>query len=202
MTLVLGITGGIASGKSTVSALFEANGAELVDADRIAREVVQQGSPGLRDVVAAFGAAVLSADGSLDRKALGALVFSDRAARTTLEALLHPRILSEVGRRLADARSHRLPLVVLDAALLVEMGLHRHCDRVLVVTAPVEARIARIHRRDGLPAEAAAARIAAQATDAERRAVADHVIDNDAGLDALRAAFAGLWPQFEPLLRP
>lgn len=185
MSVVVGLTGGIASGKSTVARLFGALGVPVVDADAVARDVVAPGSDGLREVVEAFGRSVLAADGTLSRQALGALVFSDAAARRKLEHITHPRIAAESGRRLAAATEGGAPYALYEAALLVENGAHRMFPALIVVTAPADVQRARIAARDGLDASAAHARITAQAPVATKTAAADWVIVNDGELAAL-----------------
>jgi dephospho-CoA kinase len=191
--LRIGLTGGIGSGKSTVSALLAARGAVIIDADRIAREVVEPGTPGLARVVERFGAGVLTPDGALDRAALGAIVFADEAARRDLEGILHPLISAEAGRRAAAAPPdavvvHEIPLLV-EAA---DAAASRDHDVVVVVEAPLDVRIRRLAER-GVTSHDARARIAAQATDEERRAVADHVLDNGGDRADLERQVDALW---------
>ena len=188
--LKVGLTGGIGSGKSAVARLLASYGAVVVDADRIAREVVEPGTPGLAAVVEAFGPEVLAPDGSLDRPALAAVVFADPEARRRLDAIVHPL----VRRRSAelDASAPRDAVVVHDVPLLVETGRWHPYDLVLVVEADREIRVARLVGR-GLSAEDARARIAAQATDEQRRAVADAVLDNSGTLEELAAQVDRFW---------
>ena len=185
--MVVGLTGGIASGKSTVARLFGGLGVPVVDADEVAREVVAPGSEGLREVVAAFGAGVLTSEGALDRQALGAIVFGDAAARAKLEGLTHPRIALESGKRLAAAGASGAPYVLYEAALLVENGAYRMFPALVVVTAPEHVQRARLAARDGLDEAQVGARIAAQAPVAAKVAVADWVIDNGGDLATLEA---------------
>jgi dephospho-CoA kinase len=186
----IGLTGGIGSGKSTVSALLAARGAVIVDADRIAREVVEPGTPGLAAVVDAFGPGVLTADGSLDRPALAGIVFADPAARRTLDAIVHPLVRARAAELEAVAPSGAV--VVHDVPLLVESGQASSYDLVLVVQADPETRVARLVQR-GLTADDARARIAAQATDEQRRAVADVVLDNSGTPEQLAAQVDRFW---------
>lgn len=190
--LRIGLTGGIGSGKSTVSELLAARGAVIVDADRIAREVVEPGTPGLAAVVEAFGEQVLAADGSLDRPALAAVVFSDPAARARLDAIVHPL----VRRRSAElvAASPADAVVVNDVPLLVETGQVASFDVVLVVEADPEIRVARLVRR-GLTEDDARARIASQASDEQRRAVADVVLDNSGTPEELAEQVDRFWAE-------
>jgi dephospho-CoA kinase len=190
--LRIGLTGGIGSGKSTVSRLLAERGAVIVDADRIAREVVERGTPGLAAVVEAFGDGVLSADGALDRPALAAIVFSDPEARARLDGIVHPLVRSRSAELAAAAPPDAV--LVNDVPLLVETGQAGSYDLVLVVEADEETRVARLVQR-GLTAGDARARIAAQATDEQRRAVADVVLDNSGSLEDLAAQVEGFWAQ-------
>jgi dephospho-CoA kinase len=184
---VVGLTGGIASGKSTVARLLAARGVPVLDADEVARDVVAPGTEGLAEVVAAFGPQVLGPDGALDRKRLGERVFADAEARARLGAIVHPRIAVESRRRLAALAERGAPYVVYEAALLVENGAYRMFPVLVVVCAPEHARIQRIMERDGLGEAEARARLRAQLDDAEKRAVADFVVDNDGSRADLEA---------------
>jgi dephospho-CoA kinase len=183
--LRIGLTGGIASGKSTVARLFAAKGVPVIDLDEVAREVVEPGRPALAAIAEEFGEDLLDAEGRLDRGALRRRVFEDPEARRRLEALLHPRILEEAVR-LAGAAGGPYQLFVVP--LLVESGLAGWVDRVLVVDCPVEAQLERLLARDGGDEAEARAMLAAQASRKQRLAVADDVILNDGGLDRLPAA--------------
>jgi dephospho-CoA kinase len=190
----IGLTGGIGSGKSAVSRLLAEYGAIVVDADRIAREVVERGTQGLAAVTAEFGPEVLRPDGTLDRDRLGAIVFADDAARQRLNAIVHPLVGARSAEIVAAAPDDAV--LVHDVPLLVENGLAPYYDLVVVVEAPVELRIERLARDRGMSEEAARARIAAQASDAERRAVADVVIRNDGSLAELRTEVAKFWHEY------
>jgi dephospho-CoA kinase len=181
----IGLTGGIASGKSTVARLLERWNVGTVDADMIAREVVAAGSEGLREVVAAFGGGVLTPEGALDREKLGALVFNDPAARAKLQAITHPRIGRLSAERLAALHEGPSPYVVYDAPLLVEVGSHKGLHALIVVAAGPETQLARAIARGGLSREQALQRIAAQLPLAEKIDVADYVIYNDGSLEDL-----------------
>ena len=181
----IGLTGGIASGKSSASRVLRELGVVVVDADQIAREVVERGSEGLAEVVAAFGEGVLAADGSLDRERLAALVFGDEAARKRLQAITHPRIGRLSAERIAQGLTSEAPYVVYDAPLLVEVGAHRGLDALIVVSASEAQQVARAQARDGMAEDQARARIAAQLPLARKVEVADYVIDNDGTLEQL-----------------
>ncbi len=185
MTVRVGLTGGVASGKSTVSAILSELGAVVIDADAIAREVVARGTPGLAAVVAEFGAGVLTPEGELDRAAMGALVFSDPAARKRLEGIIHPLVHRRSAELEADAPSGAV--VVHDIPLLTEVGRAGSFDAVVVVDAPEQLQVSRMTEDRGWTREDAESRIAAQASREERLAIATHVIDNTGSLAALRA---------------
>ncbi|MCA1827607.1 MAG: dephospho-CoA kinase [Myxococcales bacterium] len=174
---IWGLTGNIGSGKSTVARLLAARGVPVVDADRIAREVVEPGRPALREIAARWPQ-VVSKDGTLDRKALAARVFDDRAERELLNQIVHPRIAEEVSARLGALAAGGQPVAVYEAALIVENGLHDSLDGLIVVTAPEEAQIARLRLRDGMTEAEARARIAAQLPAAEKLRHATFVIEN------------------------
>jgi dephospho-CoA kinase len=197
--LRIGLTGGIGSGKSTVARLLAERGAHLVDADVLAREVVEPGTPGLAAVVDAFGEGVLTADGALDRPALAAVVFGDPEARARLDGIVHPLV-----RRRAVELISALPedaVVVQDIPLLVETGQAKSFDLVLVVEADQDVRVERLVGR-GLPESDARARLAAQATDEQRRAVADVVLDNSGTPEELAAQVDRFWSErVAPALR-
>jgi dephospho-CoA kinase len=182
---VVGLTGGIASGKSTVARAFVGLGVPVVDADQLAREVVAPGTPGLLDITRTFGEQLLLADGSLDRKALGALVFADAAARAKLNAITHPRIAQAGAARLAELAKLGAPYAVYEAALIVENGLYRTMAALVVVAASYEVQVERVLLRDKLGVPDAQARIAAQSSLDEKLKVADFVIHNDGPLEAL-----------------
>jgi dephospho-CoA kinase len=188
--LKVGLTGGIGSGKSAVARLLAERGAAIIDADELAREVVAPGTPGLAEIVAAFGDEVLLPDGSLDRPALGRIVFADPEQRRRLEKITHPLIGEETFRRM-DALSDSA-VVVHDVPLLAEGRMEGLYDCVLVVEAPREVRLARLEQR-GLPRSEAERRMASQATDEQRRAIATYVIDNSGTLAGLRRQVDEIW---------
>ena len=191
--LKVGLTGGIGSGKSTVSRLLERRGAVVVDADTIAREVVAVGTPGLSAVVAEFGAEVLRPDGSLDREGLGRLVFGDAGRLAALNAIVHPLVAARMGELEREALTAGARVVVHDVPLLAENGLKGLYDVVVVVDCPVEVQLERLVTQRGMDEADARARIAAQATRDQRLAVADHVLGNEGSLADLEAAVAALW---------
>lgn len=183
MTLVLGLTGGIASGKSSVAAMFAELGAMVVSADQLAREAVAPGSATLRALVVAFGPEILDSAGKLDREALGRMVFVDPAVRERLNALTHPAIARLAEARLRELRARNVPLVVYEAPLLFEAGAERRVDRVLVLTIEPTVQRARLQDRDQFDAAAVESRISAQWPQADKVARADFVIDNSGTLE-------------------
>lgn len=185
MTKRVGLTGGVASGKSTVSSILRELGAEVIDADALAREVVALGTPGLAAVVEEFGTELLGPDGSLDRPAMGRIVFNDADARARLEAIVHPLIFARVAE--VEEQVPQGTLVVHDLPLLAESGRADTFDAVLVVDASRELQMERMLHDRGWSAEDAVSRINAQATREERLAIATHVIDNSGDLAQLRA---------------
>ena len=188
--LRIGLTGGIGSGKSTVSRLLGERGAVVVDADVIAREVVAPGTPGLAAIVEAFGPTVLAADGSLDRPGLAAVVFADPEARRRLDAIVHPLVRARAGE--LEAAAPPDAVVVHDVPLLAETGQGASYDLVVVVETDPGVRVARLVQR-GLRADDARARIAVQATDEQRRAIADVVLDNSGTPEQLTEQVERLW---------
>jgi dephospho-CoA kinase len=187
------LTGGIASGKSTVANLFAELGVPLIDTDVIARQVVEPGQPALAAIVAAFGAEVLDADGRLDRRRMRERIFSDPSARQRLEAIVHPAIRAEMERQSQAAGG---PYQILVIPLLTEGGRRDHVDRVLLVDVPEELQIQRLRMRDGVTHEQAQASLDAQATRAERLALADDVVRNSGQVDDLRKMVAELHEQY------
>lgn len=181
--LIIGLTGGIGSGKSTVARYFAELGVPIVDADVVARELVAPGSPALREIRAEFGDEVLRADGGLDRARLRELVFADAVRRRALEAILHPRVYAEMARRIAALAA---PYCIAVVPLLLETGRRDFVDRVLVVDAAEDVQRARAQRRDGATAESVQAVMQSQLERSARRRAADDVIENHADLAALR----------------
>jgi dephospho-CoA kinase len=192
----VGLTGGIGSGKSEVSRLLAECGAVVIDADRIAREVVEPDTPGLAAVVAEFGEEILAPDGSLDRPRLGSLVFADPERLAALNAIVHPLVgerSAELERAAREADENAV--IVHDVPLLVENGLAPLYDKVIVVDASSATRLDRLVRLRGMAEDEARARMAAQASRAERLAVADIVIDNDGPLEELAPRVRAVWEQ-------
>jgi len=188
---MVGLTGGIGAGKSAVAELLAAHGAVVVDADRLAREAVAKGTDGLREVVAQFGAEILTADGELDRPALARRVFGDDEARARLEKIIHPRVRARSAELIAAAPPDAV--VVNDVPLLVETGIAGAYELVIVVLADEDVRVGRLTADRGMTADEAHARISKQATDEQRRAVADIVIVNNGSREELAARVDEVW---------
>lgn len=191
--LTVGLTGGIGSGKSTVSALLAARGAVIIDYDQLARDVVEPGAPALDAIVQRFGPDVIASDGTLDRPALGAVVFADHSARKDLEGITHPAIRDlAVQRQLAAGDD---AIVIHDNPLLVEMGAAAHCEVVIVVDIPVEVQVERLVTIRGMTKDEALARINAQASRETRTGAADLVIDNTGPIGELDSIVGGIWDE-------
>ena len=184
---VIGLTGGIATGKSTVSQYLAEKGIPIIDADLVSRQVTEKGSPALGMLADAFGAEIIKADGTLDRKALGEIVFSDTEKRVVLDNILHKSIMDSIDEKMAELRkTGKYPIAVVDAALLIESGFDRKMDKVWVVTADMDVRISRIMERDDVTVEFAGKKIASQLSDEERLKKADEVIDNSGTVEELK----------------
>lgn len=189
---IIGLTGGIGSGKSTVAQLLVQEGWVLVDADRIARDIVEPGQPALAELADAFGEDILQADGTLDRGLLASRAFASREKTDVLNSITHPRIQEETQARFEAARQGGADFVVYDMPLLVDKGLHKDMDATIVVDVDVEERVRRLVEYRGLEEGDARRRIAAQIPDDVRRAAADFVIDNNGPREALDAQVAGV----------
>lgn len=189
---ILGITGNIATGKSTVVQMLVAKGARHIDADSVYHELIAPGQPLLADLVSHFGEKILQADGTLDRQALGAIVFSDPAKLRELDALTHPAVIAESDRR---AFAITDGVVILDAVKLIESGHHQVCDQVWLVTAPEDLQVQRLMARNSLSEDEARRRVSAQPPMAPKRAVADVEIANDGSLDQLRRQVDAAWEE-------
>lgn len=194
---VVGITGGIATGKSTVAAMFKECGAALIDADALSRAAVEPCQPAYHAVVAQFGTGILRDDGTLDRRALGALVFRDAEARRRLEEIIHPHVVQAIQRQLAEWRASPSPppLVVVEIPLLYEAGLEEMVDTVVVVSSEQATQLQRLITRTGLAPEEAMLRIAAQMPLSEKEARAAHVISTDKPLQAVREEVCKLYEE-------
>jgi dephospho-CoA kinase len=191
---LIGLTGGIASGKSTVAKLLASYGAETIDADQVARDVVAPGSEGLSEVIKEFGSEVLMESGELDRVVLGRIVFEEPSKRKRLEEILHPLIKQRTNQLLAEASS---PVVVYAVPLLVEANVDYPFDMILTVEAGVANQIERMVRSRGFSEEDAMKRISAQASESARRERADMVIDSSGSREQLEKQIALLWPKIE-----
>jgi dephospho-CoA kinase len=190
--LLVGLTGGIGAGKSTVARLLERRGAIVIDADQLARDAIAKGTPGFDDVVHAFGPEVVGPDGDLDRAALAARIFADPSQKATLEGIVHPEVARRFGESVERYRStDRVVLYV--SPLLVELGLAPAFDVVVVVTASPHLRVSRVASDRGLSPDEVRSRMAAQATDEQRMEVADVLIDNDGSLGELEPQIERLW---------
>ncbi|MEM9195454.1 MAG: dephospho-CoA kinase [Myxococcota bacterium] len=187
MKPTVGLTGGIASGKSTVARMFGELGIPIVDADQLARDVVAVGTPGLKKITEAFGTDYLTEDGTLDRAKMGSLVFGDEDARKRLNAIVHPLIAQAGMQALQSLADHPAPYRIYEAALLVENKIHRMFPTLIVVAVDPSTQLTRLMERDGFSREEAEARIASQMPLEEKTAVADHVIDNGGSPEETRA---------------
>ena len=200
---VIGLTGGIGTGKSEVSRLLDTLGAEVIEADRVGHEAYEPGTPGWREVVEAFGEGVLDADGRIHRKRLGGIVFSDEQARERLNAIIHPIVRQLLEERIAGLEREGARVIVIEVPLLIEAIKQqsrwtRMLDEIWVVTAPVEQVVARVQARSGLDETAIRSRIGSQATERERIEHADAVIDNSGSLEGLKRKVTNLWCERAP----
>ncbi len=190
--LVVGLTGGIASGKSTVSRMFEQAGIPVICSDELAREVVRSGSPGLSEIRRIFGDDVLDDEGELDREAMARLVFHDPSKRKLLESIIHPRVAEEQNKRLKTLERQGHSIVVIDVPLLYEVGWERLVDLVVVVYTPRHVQEERLVNRDGMSADDARSRLDAQMTIDEKRRLADRLVDNGNTLEDTRRQVASI----------
>jgi dephospho-CoA kinase len=186
MIKLVGLTGGIGSGKTTVAQMIREHGIPVIDADAVARQVVEPGLPAHSEIAAAWPE-VIAADGRIDRKKLGAIVFSDASSRTRLEAITHLRIREQVAAQAAALETARHPLAFVEAALLVESGFYKQLDELVVVSSSEETQILRVMVRDVCSRDAALARIRAQRPLTDKLRVADYIIDNGGDIEATRA---------------
>lgn len=197
---ILGLTGGIATGKSTVADFFRDLGVVVIDADDLSRQIVDPGEPALDEIVETFGDEVLADDGTLDRTRLGDKIFQDDQARKQLEAITHPRIAEAMFDRARDAFDDGHRWVLYDAALLVETGTYRMLDALIVVDCSEQTQIQRLRDRDGLDEQQARRRLDAQMPLDDKRAAADFVIDNDGSLDDTRDQVRQLKQRIDQLI--
>jgi len=200
--LLVGLTGGIATGKSTVSGMLRELGGEIIDADLLAREVVEPGQPALAQIAAEFGPDVLTATGALDRKRLGAIIFANPERRRRLEAITHPAIRDRFVVRLGElADKGFVGIVIYDAAVLIESGNHKNLDRLVVVITDDATQMVRLHGRDGTDEAENQRKIASQMPLAEKAKLADYVIDNSGSREAtaeqVRRVYAALMTELE-----
>ena len=193
--VVVGLTGGICSGKSTVAAMFRGLGATVVDADQVAHEVVDPDQPLFEAVVSVFGREVVGADGRMDRRRLGAIVFADPKARRHLEEMLHPAIILECERRIRQAGVSGAAVCLLDAALLIESGWHARFDAVILVEASEAVRLDRVVRSRDLSQDEAMLRIRSQMPQQEKRRHAHYVIENEGPLEETERQVKAVWEQ-------
>lgn len=192
---LIGLTGGIASGKTTVSTLLRECGAFIIDTDKIARAVVEPGETAYLDIIAAFGDTIVTADGMIDRLKLGEIVFKDAKKRVLLEQLTHPRIEERVNQLIESARKHSCPMVILDVPLLFESGWDKRVEEIWVVNVDARTQLQRLVKRNNFSEQAAMARIKAQLPIADKIQRADQVIDNNGDLSQLKAEILRIWTQ-------
>ena len=195
--LVVGLTGGICSGKSTVAGMFEKLGAVVLDADQIAHELQAPGQPLFETIVQAFGREVVGEDGRIDRKRLGAIVFADPQARARLEEIMHPAIVAECERRIQQSAAHGAAVCLLDAALLIESGRHARFDRIILVEGGEAVQLQRLVARMGIGRDEAMQRIRSQMPWEEKRRHAHFVIENGGPLEETERRVKGVWEQLQ-----
>ena len=201
--LLVGLTGGIASGKSTVAGMFAARGAAVIDADQLGHEVVVPGEPGLSEVIEAFGADYLEPDGRLNRRLLGARVFASKADRERLNRIVHPRIMLRLKKKLLDLETNAdlMRVVIVEAAVLLEAGWAPYFDRIVVVEAQPSLQVSRLTARLGLDAPQATQRVQAQWSIRQRRRYAHFRISGDGPLARTRAEVDAVWTSLQSLLQ-
>jgi dephospho-CoA kinase len=193
---VFGLTGGIACGKGTVAKMFAELGAAVIDADDVAHDVIAPGKPAWHETVGFFGDSILTPDGTIDRKKLAEIVFADAEARRKLNAITHPRITQEIHNRRAELAASGCEIVIVEAALIGETGSEEGFDGLIVVHANPSDQVARLSDRDGLSEEQARKRIETQMPGAEKRKLAEHVIDNSGSIEKTRQQVNSLWRKF------
>ena len=192
MMRVIGLTGGIGTGKSTASEYLRKQGFSIIDADRISREIVEPGTLLLKELEKNFGSGIIKDDGTLDRKALAAIVFSDKEKKSRLDGLMYGHILDEIERKISESQSGEGRGIIVDAPLLFETGLEKKCDQVWLITADEKLRILRVCERDGMDPEEVRARIQNQMADEEKKERAHRIVDNSGSKEALLAQLAEL----------
>lgn len=191
--MVIGLTGGIASGKSTVSAKLKELGAVVIDADLLARDVVRKGEMAYNRIVQCFGADILLPNGEINRKKLGSIVFSDKEKLALLNSITHPEIINRIKKRIRELKAEGIKVIVLDAAILIEMGLHKYVDSVWVVTVDRDTQIKRLIERDKFDYREAENRINSQFSNEVRKKYADVIIDNNRPIEEVRKRLEELW---------
>ena len=191
--MVIGLTGGIASGKSTVSSLLKELGACIIDVDEVGRGVVEKGEKAYNEIVDYFGNEILLPDGGINRKALGHIVFSDSNKLKKLNSITHPHIIDRVKEIIRKCKAEGIEIIVVDAAILIEMGLHTVCDTIWLVSVNRETQLKRLMERDKYPYEEANNRIKAQLSDEKKSRYADVIIDNNGSLDELKEEVKKQW---------
>lgn len=191
--MVIGLTGGIASGKSTVSAKLKELGAAVIDADLLARDVVRKGEIAYNKIVQCFGADILLPRGEIDRKKLGSIVFSDKEKLELLNSITHPEIINRIKERIRELKSEGVRVIVVDAAILIEVGLHKYVDSVWVVAVDREIQVKRLIDRDKFDYREAENRINSQFTNEVRKKYADVIIDNNKPIDEVGKRLEELW---------
>ena len=189
---IIGLTGGIGTGKSTASDYLRRQGFAVIDADRISREIVEPGTPLLKEIEAQFGSGILNGDGTLNRKALAAVVFSDRGKKDLLDRLMHGRILDEIERRIRQYQRENIRGIIVDAPLLFETGLEEKCDQVWLITADESLRVLRVCKRDGMNPEEVRARMRNQMGEEEKKERAHRIVDNSGSRESLLKQLAEL----------
>lgn len=197
------MTGGIGAGKSTVARILKELGAKVIDADMVARKVVEPGKPAWKEIKSVFGSQYLNPDGSIDRRALGNLIFNDEKARAKLNAITHPKIKAEIQKEIeVYRRQEPQGVVVIEAPLLLEAGMEDMVDEIWVVTAPEEVRLERLVKRDNLSREEALKRIRAQLPEQVKFKYATRIIDTRGNLEATRVAVLAAWEELRGRIEP
>lgn len=191
--MVIGLTGGIASGKSTVSSLLKELGAYIIDVDEVGRNVVEKGEKAYNEIVDYFGKEILLPDGEINRKALGRIVFSDSSKLNKLNSITHPHIIDRVKEIISMCKAKGIEIIVVDAAILIEMGLYSMCDTIWLVSVDKDTQLHRLMERDRYSYEEANNRIMAQLSDEKKSRYADLIIDNNGSLDELKEEVKSQW---------